>query len=305
MANRKRKGRDISGWLGFDKAPGQTSTQAVAAVKRLFGAAKAGHAGTLDPLATGVLPIALGDATKTVPFVQDGRKVYRFTVTWGVETDTDDSEGQPVKTAETRPDREAMEAQLPDFTGEIMQRPPTYSAIKIGGERAYDLAREGEAVVPDERTVAIHRLELIDMPDKDHAVFEAECGKGTYVRALARDLGRQLGCLGHVSVLRRHVVGPFDESVAVTLDQLNERSQAGGYEAVDAMLMPVGFVLGELPELALSTDQLARVRRGQSVIIRGRDAPAAVAVAHATHGGKSVAIGEIEQGAFQPKRVFR
>lgn len=304
MANRKRKGRDVTGWLCLDKAAGQTSTQAVAAVKRLFGAAKVGHAGTLDPLATGALPIALGDATKTVHFVQDGRKVYRFTVRWGVETDTDDAEGKPVTTSDKRPDRAEIEALLPAFTGEIMQRPPAFSAIKIDGARAYDLAREGEAVVPDERPVAVHRLALVEIADRDHAVLEAECGKGTYVRALARDLGRRLGCLGHVVELRRHVVGPFSEETMVTLDSLAECREAGGHAALDARLKPVGFVLDEVPELALTPDAVARLRRGQPVLVRGRDAPTAGA-AHATFGGVSVAVGEIEQGAFHPKRVFR
>jgi tRNA pseudouridine55 synthase len=304
MANRRRKGRAVSGWLALDKAPGQTSTQAVAAVKRLFGAAKVGHAGTLDPLATGVLPIALGAATKTVPFVQDSRKVYRFTVTWGQETDTDDSEGRPVERSDIRPDRAAIEAQLPSFSGEIMQRPPAYSAIKIAGERAYDLAREGAAVVPDERPVVIYRLALVEIPDRDHGVFEAECGKGTYVRALARDLGRQLGCRGHVSALRRSVVGPFDESVLVTLSELDDCAREGGHEALDARLLPVGFALAELPELALSPDQAARVRRGQSVLIRGRDVPVSLDTAHATFGGESIAIGEIARGEFHPNRVL-
>lgn len=304
MANRKRKGRAVTGWVCVDKAAGQTSTQAVAVVKRLFGAAKAGHAGTLDPLATGALPVALGDATKTVPFVQDGRKVYRFTIRWGVETDTDDAEGEPSATSDERPAPAAIEALLPDFTGDIMQRPPTFSAVKIDGERAYDLAREGEAVEPEERQVAIHRLVLVDVPDRDHAVLDAECGKGTYVRALARDLGRRLGCLSHVVRLRRHVVGPFDESTMVTLDRLTEARDAGGHAALDALLRPLGFVLGELPELALTPDAAARLRRGQSVLVRGRDTPIAGS-AHATCGGDSVAIGEIEQGAFHPRRVFR
>ena len=236
MANRKRKGRAITGWICLDKAAGQTSTQAVAAVKRLYGAAKAGHAGTLDPLATGALPIALGDATKTVPFVQDGRKVYRFTIRWGIETDTDDAEGTAVATSDDRPDRDAIEAILPDFTGEIMQRPPTYSAIKIDGERAYDLAREGAAVEPEERPVAIHRLTVVEVPDRDHAVLDAECGKGTYVRALARDLGRKLGCYGHVVALRREVVGPFDGEAMVSLEQLTEARDEGGHAALDALL---------------------------------------------------------------------
>jgi len=303
--SRKRKGREVCGWLCIDKPAGETSTRVVAAVKRLYGAAKVGHAGTLDPLATGALPVALGDATKTVPFVQDGRKVYRFTVRWGVETDTDDAEGKPVATSDARPDPASILAALAGFTGEIMQRPPAFSAIKVEGARAYDLAREGEAVMLDERPVTIHRLALVETPDRDHAVFEAECGKGTYVRALARDIGRRLGSLGHVVALRRLVVGPFDEATFVTLAELEARKEAGAGDALDAMLRPVGFVLADLPELVLSTSDAARLRRGQSVIIRGRDAPASAPVAHATSAGESVAIGAIERGEFHPRRVFR
>ena len=303
--SRKRKGREVCGWLCIDKPAGETSTRVVAAVKRLYGAAKVGHAGTLDPLATGALPVALGDATKTVPFVQDGRKVYRFAVRWGVETDTDDAEGRAVETSNARPDADAIVAMLPKFTGEIMQRPPAYSAIKVDGARAYDLAREGEEVLLDERPVTIHRLALVETPDRDHAVFEAECGKGTYVRSLARDIGQRLGCRGHVVALRRLVVGPFDEATFVTLAELEARKEAGGEDALDALLRPVGFVLADLPELALSTSDAARLRRGQSVIIRGRDAPASAPTAHATSAGESVAIGEIAQGEFHPRRVFR
>jgi tRNA pseudouridine55 synthase len=186
MGQRQKKGRPVSGWLSLDKPLGMTSTQAVSVVKRLFGAQKAGHAGTLDPLATGCLPIALGEATKTVPFIMDGRKIYGFTVRWGEETRTDDAEGQPVATSDVRPTREAIEAILGEFTGEIMQVPPAFSAIKVEGERAYDLARDGEDVVLDARPIQVHRLDLVDMPDEHTAVFSAECGKGTYVRAIAR-----------------------------------------------------------------------------------------------------------------------
>jgi tRNA pseudouridine55 synthase len=305
MANRRQKGREVSGWLCLDKAAGQTSTQAVASVKRLFNAAKAGHAGTLDPLATGALPIALGEATKTVPFVQDGRKVYRFTVRWGAESDTDDSEGRITATSDLRPARDAIEQLLPEFTGDIMQRPPAYSAIKVEGERAYDLARSGQEVVLEERPVAIHRLVLTDAPDADHAVFEAECGKGTYVRSLARDLGRRLGCLGHVVALRRLSVGPFAEAGLVPLDALIAAREAGDVASLDRFLAPLGHALSGIPEIAVAGNDVARVRRGQSVLIRGRDAPVAAAVAHATHAGETIAIGEIGEGAFHPKRVFR
>jgi tRNA pseudouridine55 synthase len=302
---RRNKGREVSGWLCLDKAAGVTSTQAVASVKRLFGAAKAGHAGTLDPLATGALPIALGEATKTVPYVQDGRKVYRFTVQWGAETDTDDAEGKVVATSDGRPARDAIVALLPDFTGEIMQRPPAFSALKIDGERAYDLARGGAEVVLDERPISVHRLELTEIPDADHAIFEAECGKGTYVRALARDIGRRLGCYGHVTVLRRLVVGPFDEASLVPLERLIAAREDGDALSLDVLLRPIGIALAELPEVAVNASDAARIGRGQSVLIRGRDAPVATSAAHATHAGHSIALGEIAEGAFHPKRVFR
>jgi tRNA pseudouridine55 synthase len=297
---RRRKGREVSGWLCLDKAIGQTSTQAVSAVKRLFEAAKVGHAGTLDPLASGILPIALGEATKTVTHVQDGRKVYRFTVRWGAETDTDDSDGTVVSTTDQRPD-----AALTPFTGEIMQRPPVYSAIKIGGERAYDLAREGETVELEERPVTIHRLARVATPDADHTIFEAECGKGTYVRSLARDIGRALGCLGHVTALRRMVVGPFDEAGSVTLAALAEIREANGLAGLDATLKPIGFALCDLPEIVVGKSDAMQIRRGQAVLLRGRDAPTAGGPVHATLAGVSLAVGDIEQGAFHPKRVFR
>ncbi len=302
---RRNKGREVSGWLCLDKAGGVTSTQAVASVKRLFGAAKAGHAGTLDPLATGALPIALGEATKTVPYVQDGRKVYRFTVKWGEETDTDDAEGKVVATSDQRPTRAAIEALLPEFIGEIMQRPPAFSAIKVDGERAYDLARGGAEVILDERAISVHRLTLTEMPDADHAVFEAECGKGTYVRALARDIGQKLGCRGHVVELRRLVVGPFDDRTMVPLTKLIDAREAGDAESLDAFLSPVGVALGAFPEVAVNAYDAARIGRGQSVLIRGRDAPVATDTAHATYGGVSIAVGEIAEGAFHPKRVFK
>src|SRR5215831_65547 len=206
---RRRPKVDIHGWIVLDKPVGMTSTHAVAAVRRLTSARRAGHAGTLDPLASGCLPIALGEATKTVPFVMDGRKRYRFTVQWGEERDTDDAEGRVVETSSARPEEAAIRTALPTFTGTIAQVPPRFSAIKVEGERAYDLARDGEVVELEARPVEIGRLELHELPDADHAVFEAECGKGTYVRALARDLGRLLGSYGHVCALRRTAVGPF------------------------------------------------------------------------------------------------
>jgi tRNA pseudouridine55 synthase len=302
--SRRHKGREVSGWLGLDKPAGRTSTDMVGAVKRLFSAAKVGHAGTLDPLATGVLPIALGEATKTVSFVQDGRKVYRFTVRWGVETDTDDCEGKPTASSDLRPSEAAIRAVLPEFTGEVMQRPPAYSAIKIEGNRAYDLARSGETVEAEERPVTIHRLSLVGLPDADRAVFEAECGKGTYVRALARDFGQKLGCLGHVSELRRLRVGPFAEAGLITLEALIAAREAGDAESLDALLQPIGFALSEVPEIRFAAGDASSIRRGRSVLLRGRDAPAFVGPAHATYGGQSLAVGEVAEGSFHPRRVF-
>jgi tRNA pseudouridine55 synthase len=305
MSRRKPKGRDISGWLCIDKAVGQTSTAVVASVKRLFDAQKVGHAGTLDPLASGALPIALGDATKTVPFIQDGAKQYRFTIRWGADTDSDDADGSVIATSEVRPDRAAIEAALPAFVGEIMQRPPAFSAIKIGGERAYDLAREGETVELAERPVTITRLAVVDMPDADHTVLEAECGKGTYVRSLARDLAHKLGTCGHVSALRRLSVGPFDESTLLPIEALITAREEGPAPGLDRFLMPIGIALSALPEVAIPRNDLPRLLRGQPVLLRGAGIPAAADPVHATYAGKSVAIGAIERGEFHPRRVFK
>jgi len=304
MGQRQKKGRPVSGWVSLDKPLGMTSTQAVSVVKRLFGAQKAGHAGTLDPLATGCLPIALGEATKTVPFIMDGRKIYGFTVRWGEETRTDDAEGQPVATSDVRPTRAAIEAILEQFTGEIMQVPPAFSAIKVEGERAYDLARDGEDVVLEARPIQIHRLDLVDMPDENTAVFAAECGKGTYVRAIARDMARALGTRGHVVGLRRLLVGPFDEASMIKLDDLRAAQEEGGAEGCDAHLAPVELALGDLAEVRLTETDGARLRNGQSVLLRGRDAPANGETVFATVAGTLVAIGEVERGELHPSRVF-
>jgi tRNA pseudouridine55 synthase len=300
---RHKKGKPVHGWLVLDKPEGMTSTQAVGAVKRLFEAQKAGHAGTLDPLATGILPIALGEATKTVPFAVDGEKAYRFTVRFGAETDTDDAEGALVRTSEARPSREAIEALLGEFTGEILQVPPRYSAIKVEGNRAYDLARSGEEVSLEPRTVVIEDFRLIDMPDKGTAVFEAECGKGTYVRALARDMGRELCCFGHVIALRRTRVGPFDETDAVQLDALRAAAHEGE-AALKAHLLPVEAALEALPDLGVGPGDAASLARGQSVLVRGRDAPVLSGAAWAHFKGRILALGELEKGAFRPTRVF-
>ncbi len=300
---RRKKGRPVHGWLVLDKPAGMTSTQAVATVKRLYDAQKAGHAGTLDPLATGILPIALGEATKTVPYAVDGEKSYRFTVRFGQETDTDDAEGSVVATSDSRPARDAVEALLPAFTGEIMQVPPRYSAIKVDGNRAYDLARSGEEVELEARPVFIDDLQLVGMPDADTAMLEAHCGKGTYVRAIARDLGRELGCRGHVIELRRTRVGPFDEASGVSIAQVQSAAEQGG-EALLALLQPLEAALDALPGLMVGPNDAASLARGQAVLVRGRDAPVMQGAAYAHFKGRVLALGELEKGAFRPTRVF-
>jgi tRNA pseudouridine55 synthase len=292
------KKRDVSGWVILDKGIGMTSTHAVAVVKRAFNAKKAGHAGTLDPLASGILPIALGEATKTVPFVMDGRKAYVFTVTWGIETDTDDAEGRPIATSEARPSREMVEAAMPRFVGAIEQVPPRYSAIKIAGERAYDLARDGEVVELIARQVQIDRLAVVEHAP-ERTVIEAECGKGTYVRAIARDLGRMLGCFGHVSALRRTCVGPFTVAESCAVAAL----EAGGPDGNAAHLRPVETALDAIPSVQISRDMALRLMRGQPVLLRGRDAPTE-GKAFATCGGILVAVGDVERGELVPHRVF-
>jgi tRNA pseudouridine55 synthase len=273
-----------------------TSTHAVSRLKRILNAKKAGHAGTLDPLATGVLPVAFGEATKTVPFVQEGEKAYRFTVRWGIETDTDDSDGAVMRQSDTRPSAADIIALLPRFTGTIQQLPPAFSAIKINGERAYDLARDGEVPVLSPRLVTVYAIDLIDS-QAGEAVFEARCGKGTYVRAIARDLGRALGCYGHVSSLRRTRVGPFYEKDAVRLPE-------SGAAAVNAgFLQRVEAGLSELPRVAVDSSAAARLRRGHSLLLRGQDAPAG-GPAYAAFRGVVVAVGAVENGELVPSRVF-
>jgi tRNA pseudouridine55 synthase len=304
--HKKRDKRDVHGWVILDKPVGMTSTHAVSLVKRQFNAKRAGHAGTLDPLASGALPIALGEATKTVPFVMDSRKLYRFTVRWGEERDTDDAEGRVVVRSDQRPGRDAIIALLPSFTGTIDQVPPQYSAIKVDGERAYDLARDGERVELAARPVEIGRLELVEVRDPDHAVLEAECGKGTYVRSLARDLGRALGCFGHVSALRRAAVGPFGEKSMILLEQLEalcHRAASGEGSLADA-LMPVETALDDIPALAVSGADAARLQRGQAVLLRGRDAPNFRGAVYVTVSGRLLALAELDRGEIVPKRVF-
>jgi tRNA pseudouridine55 synthase len=288
---------EINGWVVLDKPVGMTSTHAVSRLKRIFHGKKAGHAGTLDPLASGILPVAFGEATKTVPYVQDGEKAYRFTVRWGIETDTDDADGKPTVQSDERPAVDAIVALLPRFTGTILQCPPAFSAIKVAGERAYDLARDGEPVDLAPRPVTIHALELVQA-DQDEAVLEARCGKGTYVRAIARDLGRALGCHGHVTALRRTRVGPFREEDAIPLAQLQE----GAFD-VAAVLRRVEAGLTEVPCVSVDRDAATRLRRGQSILLRGRDAPVD-GMAYAACGGVVVAVGAVEKGELVPGRVF-
>ena len=302
----KRDKRDVHGWLVLDKPVGMTSTHAVSIAKRLFSAKRCGHAGTLDPLASGCLPIALGEATKTVPFVMDGRKLYQFTVQWGEERDTDDAEGRVIATSEQRPTPAAIRALLPSFTGTIQQVPPRYSAIKIEGERAYDLARDGETVELAARAVEIDRLDLVDTPDADHAVLHAECGKGTYVRSLARDIGRALGCFGHVSALRRAAVGPFGPETMILLDQLEAlcHRAAAGEGSLASALLPVAPALDDIPALAVSRAEAARLSRGQAALLRGRDAPNFRGPVYVTVSGQLLALAELDRGEIVPKRVF-
>ncbi|WP_416796649.1 tRNA pseudouridine(55) synthase TruB [Ciceribacter azotifigens] len=304
---RKPKGRPVSGWLILDKPADFGSTEAVSKIKWLFNAQKAGHAGTLDPLASGMLPIALGDATKTVPYVMDGRKIYEFTVTWGEERSTDDLEGDVTQTSTDRPTEEAIRALLLRYTGVISQVPPQFSAIKISGERAYDLARDGETVDIPSREVEVHRLTLLKC-EKDQAHFEVECGKGTYVRSLARDFGRDLGCFGHISLLRRTYVAPFAEETMVpladlvALEKIEDRDER--LVALDEFLIDTSEALAALPQIRVSEDQAHRLRMGNPIILRGRDAPVAEPEAVALVAGKLVAIGEIAGGEFHPRRVF-
>ena len=286
----------VDGWVALDKPVGMTSTQAVSRLKRIYNAKKAGHAGTLDPLASGILPVAFGEATKTVPFVQDGEKSYDFTVRWGAETDSDDSDGQVVRTSDARPERSAIEALLPQFNGDILQTPPQFSAIKVAGQRAYDLAREGEEVELKPRQVTIHRLEILEHSG-DHTRLVMDCGKGAYVRAIARDVGRLLGCFGHVTALRRTRVGPFIEDDSFTLAELE--AEGGAVQA----LLSVEAGLLSLPCVIVDRNAAAKLRRGGSLILRGRDAPVGGLV-YAACGGAPVAFGEVVEGALVPSRVF-
>ena len=302
---RRRKGSSVNGWLILDKPLGVTSNRALTIAKRHFDARKAGHSGTLDPLATGVLPIAFGEATKTVPFVFDGLKSYQFTVAWGVETNTHDTEGVMEHESSNRPTKEAIDASLSDFIGEIEQIPPRFSAIKVDGQRAYAMAREGEKFELQPRAVTIHDLKIIDIPDEDHCILQATCGKGTYVRAIARDLGRKLGCFGHIKHLRRTRVGHFLEEASISLDKIEDLGHsAAGREALMDLLLPVEAALDDIPALTVEQADAARLKRGQSVILRGRDAPIITGSVYAMSRGTLVALGIVQKGELKPVRVF-
>lgn len=295
-----RNGEDLHGWIILDKPEGITSAQAVGRVKRLLKPGKIGHGGTLDPLASGVLPLALGEATKTFGYAADARKSYSFTVRWGEQRATDDAEGEIVAASDARPAREEIEAALPRFTGLITQVPPAYSAIKINGERAYARARKGEEVDMPSREAVIHALLLLEMPDRDHAAFEVSCGKGTYVRSLARDIALAVGTTGHVSALKRLKVGNFDISRAISLDKLEEVV----YNHAPAVwLLPVESALDDIPAITLDSAQAAGIRHGRAVRVPPRKEAAGQTVV-CMQQGRVVALGELTGGLLRPVRVF-
>ena len=297
---RRKKGRDISGWLIVDKAAGITSSAVVNKVRWAFGARKAGHAGTLDPIATGVLAIALGEATKTVPYITDALKAYRFTIGLGQATDTDDAEGQTVSTSDARPSDDQIRAALASFVGDITQVPPRFSAVKVAGQRAYKLARDGEDVRLAARPLFVESLALIARPDPDHAELEMICGKGGYVRAIARDLGATLGCFAHVQTLRRLWSGPFAADDGISIERVEELA---GSPQLDACLRPLETGLADLPELKCSAESAARLRSGQPAMVLGASAQYGDQV-WASHQGKAIAIGIYRSGDLHPSRVF-
>jgi tRNA pseudouridine55 synthase len=309
----KRKGNPVHGWVVVDKPTGVTSTETVGIVKRVFEARKAGHAGTLDPMATGVLAVALGEATKTVGFAMDAEKTYRFIACWGEARDSDDAEGQIVATSEVRPTREEIEAVLPRFVGEIVQVPPVYSAIKVQGERAYDLARDGEAPELEARTIVVRAARLVGMPDRDHAEFEMLCGKGAYVRAWVRDVARALGTVGHVSQLRRLAVGSFSTGDAIPLEKLRSLMHS---PAAFEHLRPISTALDGIPALAVTGPDAVRLRRGNAILVRADlfarmreiadagDDLQGLTVYLSTAAGEPVALAMLAEGELRPFRVF-
>lgn len=291
------------GWVVLDKPEGITSARAVAIVKRLLNAKKAGHAGTLDPLASGVLPIAIGEATKTIQLITDTEKSYLFTVEFGSETDTDDKEGKIIKTSDVIPSKEDIINALPYFTGEIEQTPPTYSAIKVNGKRAYKLARQGLIPELKSRKITIYKAKLVSMPEKDSAEFEITCSKGTYVRSFARDIARKMGAFGHISALRRQKVGIFSEKSAILLESLEKLVQsAAPHRNLSQWVLPVETVLDDIPVLNLNQSFSKALRNGQSIILPEK--PLKNATVCALNKGKLVAIGRVEGDRLKPVRVF-
>ncbi|MEY4964726.1 MAG: tRNA pseudouridine synthase [Pseudomonadota bacterium] len=308
---RRKKGNAVHGWVVLDKPLGMTSTQAVGVVRRIFDAQKAGHAGTLDPMATGILAIALGEATKTVPYAMDAEKIYRFTASWGESRDSDDAEGKVTGTTDKRPSQSEIEAMLPRFTGALSQVPPAYSAIKVAGERAYDLAREGETVVLEPRTVQVFEARLLSA-GPGSAEFEIRCGKGTYVRSWVRDMALSLGTLGHVCALRRTRLGGWDEKGAVGLDTLTPFMHS---PAAFGYLRPLSTALDGIPALAVSGPDTVRIRSGNPILIRanlfakmkdgfGDGELSGLTVFLKDEEGAPVALAEIAEGELRPFRVF-
>lgn len=297
---RTRKGRDISGWLVVDKPAGVTSTAVVNKVRWAFEAKKAGHAGTLDPAATGVLAVALGEATKTVPYITDALKCYRFRMRLGAATTTDDAEGEVTETSARRPSEAEIAAALPAFRGEILQVPPQFSAVKVEGERAYDLAREGEALDLAPRPLWVESLEILGRPDADHVDLEMVCGKGGYVRAIARDLGRALGCLGHVAWLRREWSGPFAAADGLSLEEIDRLART---PELDRHLRPLEEGLADLPELKATAEGAARLRHGNPGLVIAADVEFGEE-AWASYQGRAVAVGTYRAGELHPSRVF-
>ena len=308
MRQRKQRGRPLDGWLVIDKPQGLTSTDVVNRLKRWFDAQKCGHGGTLDPLATGVLPIAFGAATKTVPYVMDGTKLYQFTLRFGETRDTDDADGQVTETSDTRPSDEQIRAALAAFTGDIMQVPPVFSAVKVAGERAYDLARAGAPPVLEARPARVDRFELIGRPDAEHALFEVQSGKGVYMRSLARDLARACGALGHIAALRRLRVGPFLAAAAIPLDKLQPTEDTP--RASPDLLLPVTTALADIPALALTDQEAVGLSHGQAislVALMGRIPRAADpegGLARAMAGGRVIGLCRLEDGWRRPERLL-
>lgn len=309
---RKRKGDPVHGWLAVDKPVDISSTKVVAILKRLFNAQKAGHGGTLDPLADGILPIAFGEATKTAQWAMDCDKEYVFTVEWGSSTASQDKEGDVIATSERRPSKAEIEAVLPTFIGDIQQIPPKYSAIKVAGERAYDLARDGEEFEIPSRQVTVYEAELIAVPDPDHATFRVVSGKGFYIRALARDLAQALGAEGHVSQLRRTRVGALDETVSISLTDLE--ALADNADELKARLLALETVLDDVPRLEIDLSDAAALKQGREIVLLPHTveqwrADAATfdsdRLALARCDDKAVALGEVRAGRFQPKKVFQ